>query len=84
MYLNQVFREEFSQYVAYSGHSFITSSKKNEGEVAGNTIFSNFDDRCSLFLGKAIFCYSCGRPHVRLVNLFLSVICKDFLHRFAF
>ena len=30
--------------------------------------------------GGRVFFYSRGRPHVRLVNLFLSVICKDFLH----
>ena len=31
--------EEFSQYVAHRGHSFITSTKNKEGERAGDTTF---------------------------------------------
>ena len=37
---------------------------------------------CMVF-GKWFFSYSCGRPHVRLVNLFLSMINKEFLHLFG-
>ena len=36
-----------------------------------------------MVFGKWFFSYSCGRPHVRLVNLFLSMINKEILHLFG-
>ena len=65
------FTEEFSQYVACRCHSFMTFTKNKEGEGVGVTKFQPV-----LLLAFD----SCGRRHVRLVNLFLSVTYKDFLH----
>ena len=45
---------------------------------------ANFANGYAWFGGKGFFSYPCGPPHVQLVNLFLSVICKDFLHLFDF
>ena len=58
------FTDKFSQYVAYRGHSFMTFTKNKEGEGAGSTKFWPVLLMCF---------YSCGRRHVPLVNLFLSV-----------
>ena len=49
-----------------------------------HNILVNFANGCAWFWGKGFFSYSCGRPHVQLVNLFLFVICKYFLHLFGF
>ena len=49
-----------------------------------HNILVNFANGCAWFWGKGFFSYSCGRPHVQLVNLFLSMICKYFLHLFGF
>ena len=76
-----VFPEEFSHFVAYRGHSCLTFTKNQKGKGAGGTEFwpllpKDFEER--------VFSYSCERPQVRLVNLFLSVIRKFFLHLLGF
>ena len=45
-------------------------------------ILANFANGCAWFLDKGAFSYSCRHPHAQLVNLYLSVICTDFLHLF--
>ena len=63
----------------------MTFTKNNDGEsVGGQKILANFPNDCVWFLGNGIFSYSCVRPHVQLVNLFFSVIYKDFLHSTGF
>ena len=58
----------------------MTFTKNNDGEsVGGQKILANFPNDCVWFLGNGIFSYSCVCPHVQLVNVFFSVICKDFL-----
>ena len=47
-------------------------------------ILVNIANGCAWFWEKRFFSYSFGRPHVQFVNLFLSVICKDFLHLSGF
>ena len=62
----------------------MTFTKNNDGEsVGGQTILANFPNGCVWFLENGIFSYSL-RPHVQLVNIFFSVICKDFLHSTGF
>ena len=81
--LNGFFRLNFLSYVAYRGHSFMTSTK-NRGERSGwHKILANFANGCAWFLGKGFFSYSYGPPRARLINLFLSVIYKDFLLLFG-
>ena len=50
----------------------------------GHKILANFANGSAWFWGKRVFSNSCGRPHVQLVNLFLSAICKNFLDLFCF
>ena len=57
-------------------------SPQRSGRSRGHKVLANFANGCAWFLRKGFF-QSCGRPYVRLVNLFLSVVCKDFLHLFG-
>ena len=57
-------------------HSFMTFTKSKEGDGVGDTKFWP--------ILASFFSYTCGRPHIQLVNLFLSVIYKNFLHLLGF
>ena len=63
----QFFSDEFSQYVAYRGHSFMTPRKN---------ILTSFSYRQAWFLGKVRFFQSCEHRQVDKYDLFFSVICK--------
>ena len=47
--------------------------------TSGQKMLANFANGCVWFLRNGIFSYSCVCPHVQLVNVFFSVIYKDFL-----
>ena len=82
-------------FIAFLGGIFVISSsyssivydihkEQRGGRSEGHKTLANFTNGCALFWGKGFLSYSCGRPRVQLVNLFLSVICKGFLHLFGF